>query len=370
MSRVLGIVSFEDQTIRVEGINDYRPVSSISFLGRYRLIDYPISNMSNSDIKSFQIYVKEKPRSVFAHVGIGQQYNINSKQGKIRIMYGEAPTVSPIYNTDVTAYMENLQWIEAEDVEFVLIAPSHFVYAQDYRTMIADHQNSGADVTILFKNVVNAKEEFQNCTTLTLDKERRVIASDTNRGQARQRAMSLDCYVMRKEVFIDLVKRAHELSSVYWLKNMIMDNLFDLNVRGFSTRSDVYAITDLASYYRANMALLDPTKSTIFNDDWPVYTKTSDSAPTLYKKEANVRNSLIANGTVVNGSVVNSIIGRGVIIEKGALVENSIVLSNTYIGEDVHLDHTIADKHCHLSKTKEIIGSDNELVYIKRSDSI
>ena len=370
MNKILGIINFEQNDVQLEGISQFRPFSSITFLGRYRLIDFILSNLSNSGVKNFQIYVKEKPRSVFEHVGIGSQYNINSKQGKMRVMYGEQPSISPIYNTDITAFLENLQWIEEDKAETVVIAPSHFVYTQDFSDVIKQHQERGSDITVLYKNTDEAKSEFAGCTTLTLDKNKRVIATDVNRGQAMHRSISLDAFIMSKELFIKLIKQAHTISSIYWLKEMIFDNIMDLKVDGYSVRSEVFAITNLDAYYRAQMRLIDTHKSSLFKKGWPIYTRTSDSPPTMYSRKAEVSSSLIANGVIIEGKVVNSIIGRGCQIAPGAVVENSIILPNSVIGVGVHVNNAIIDKHVKAHRIKEIKGTPDNLVYIKRRDSI
>ncbi len=370
MNKILGIIDFEKNDIILEGISEFRPFSSITFLRRYRLIDFILSNFSNSGVKNIQVYVKEKPRSVFEHVGVGQQYNINSKQGKLRIMYGEQTSISPIYNTDITAFLENMQWIEEDSAETVIIAPSHFVYTQDFGDVIARHNEKGSDITLLYKNTDEAKTEFAHCTTLTLDKEKRVISTDVNRGQAMHRAISLDTFVMSKELFMKLCKQAHEISSIYWLKDIIFDNIMDLKVDGYPVKSEVFAITTLDAYYRAHMKLVNPRKSTLFLEDWPIYTRTSDSPPTMYSKSADVSSSLIANGVLVEGKVYNSIIGRGCKIAPGTVIENSIILPNTIIGEGVHVDKAIIDKHVKVHRIKEVKGTDEQLVYIKRRDLI
>lgn len=370
MNKFLGIITFEKNDVRLDGISEFRPFSSITFLGRYRLIDFVLSNLSNSGIKKFQVYVKEKPRSVFEHVGVGSQYNINSKQGKMRVMYGEQSRISPIYNTDITAFLENMQWIEEDKAEYVVVAPSHYVYTQDFRDAIEYHHEREADITVLYKNTEEAKEEFAGSTTLTLNKSRRVIATDINRGQAMHRQISLDAFIMKKSLFIQLSKEAHEISSIYWFKDMIFDNIMDLNVIGYPVRSEVHAIVDVNAYYRANMKLLDPSKSSLFTKGWPIYTRTNDSPPTLYTSKADVSQSMIANGVIVEGTVRNSIIGRGCKILPGAVVENSIILPNTVIGEDVHVNYAIVDKHVSINRMKNIIGDPEQFIYIRRRDSI
>ena len=107
MNKAFGIINFAGNHIQVDGLQEYRPVGAFSFLGRYRIIDFPISNMSNSGIDNIQVYVRRKPRSLTEHLGTGRHYNINSKRGKLSIMYAEQGQVGNIYSTDIAAYIDN-----------------------------------------------------------------------------------------------------------------------------------------------------------------------------------------------------------------------------------------------------------------------
>ena len=370
MARALGIIAFERDRVRVQGISDFRPFSSISFLGRYRLIDFPISNLSNSGCTTIHIYVKEKPRSVFEHVGTGRHYNMNPKQGKLRVMFGEEPITSNIYNTDVTSYYQNLQFIEEEKSEYVIVTSSQYVFIQNYDEVLDTHIESKADITFLYKNTEEGKTRFLNSNYLTIEKGRRIVKSDLNRGQAKSRSISLETYIMKKSLFVKLVKEAQNTSPIYWFSDVLDDHLDALNCVGLNVRSNVYDVSDLTSYYRSSMELINPEDSGLFKDNWPIYTRTNDSHPTRYTKDAKVSGSMIANGAVIEGTVRNSIIGRGAIVSKGAVVENSILLANAYVSEDCRLDHAILDKHVKMVKTKDLIGSSDDLVYIRRRDLI
>ena len=120
MSRAFGIVNFAGNHIQVDGLQAYRPVGAFSFLGRYRVIDFPISNMSNSGIDTIQVYIRRKPRSLTEHLGTGRHYNINSKRGKLHILYTESNMVSDIYNTDIAAYIENIDILNSVPYPYVV----------------------------------------------------------------------------------------------------------------------------------------------------------------------------------------------------------------------------------------------------------
>ena len=123
--QALGIINFSGHHIRVEGMQDYRPIGAFSFLGRYRAIDFPISNMSNSGIDQIQVYVNQKPRSLAEHLGTGRHYNINSKRGKLQLLFSENGAENSLYDTDIAAYIENMECIKHSTCPYVVIAPSY-----------------------------------------------------------------------------------------------------------------------------------------------------------------------------------------------------------------------------------------------------
>ena len=131
MSRAFGIVNFAGNNIQGNPMQAYRPTGAISFLGRYRVIDFPISNMSNSGIDSIQVYIRRKPRSLVEHLGTGRHYNINSKRGNLNLLFCENGDENSIYSTDLAAYVENLDAIEEMSEEYVVIVPSYMVYHTD-----------------------------------------------------------------------------------------------------------------------------------------------------------------------------------------------------------------------------------------------
>ena len=147
MSRAFGIVNFAGNNIQGNPMQAYRPTGAISFLGRYRVIDFPISNMSNSGIDSIQVYIRRKPRSLVEHLGTGRHYNINSKRGNLNLLFCENGDENSIYSTDLAAYVENLDAIEEMSEEYVVIVPSYMVYTADYEEFLQNHIESGADIT-------------------------------------------------------------------------------------------------------------------------------------------------------------------------------------------------------------------------------
>ena len=332
MYKAFGIVNFAGNHIRVDGLQKYRPVGACSFLGRYRIIDFPISNMSNSGIDNIQVYVRQKPRSLTEH---------------------------------------NLDCIERLPQPYVVIAPSYMIYTADYSEFLNEHVESGADISMMYHSVDNAKDAFLSCDTLNINKQKGVLSIEPNRGNAKNRNISMDTYVMSKELFLDLVKKAHKTSSMYTFADILNELCEDLDIRAIPHRGYFAAVTDFKSYYDANMSLIDlKNASNLFSSDWPIYTRTNDSCPTQYFDDSEVISSVVSNGCLIDGKVENSIIGRGCTIKPGAIVKNCVISADVVIGKGVHIENMVVDKHAKVIRGKRIIAATEKPGYVKRGDTL
>lgn len=371
MCDAFGIVNPSGNHIWVEGLQTHRSIGAFSFLGRYRVIDFPISNMSNSGIDQIQVYIRRKPRSLIEHLGTGRHYNINSKRGKLRSLFAESNSDNDIYNTDIAAFMQNIECIERMTDPYVVIVPSYMVYTQNFDQLLQTHIDSGADITLLYHSTDNAKEAFLNCDMLDLNKQKGVLSIAKNRGTAKNRNIFMDTYIMKKELFIELIHKAKSLSSMYTLAQIVNCECDELDIRAVPHRGYFAAITDFKSYYDANISLIDyKTSMSLFDEEWPIYTRTNDSCPTQYYEMADVTSSVVSNGCSIEGTIENSVIGRGCNIMKGAVVKNSILLPGSTIGKDVHVENQVVDKGAKIIRAKEVIAEAGRPGYIRRGDTL
>ncbi len=374
MAKAFGIVTCASKQTTIENLEKYRSVGAISFLGRYRIIDFALSNLSNSDISRIQIYVSgKKPRSLVEHVGSGRHYNVNSKRGRIQMLFPQVSARDSIYNTDINGFLENIDFISRMHEDYVIISPSYMIFKEDYRDLLQKHIDSEADITVLYHRVDNAKDEYLHCNVVNLNRQKGVLSIEKNQGNAKDRNIFLETYIMKKTLFVDLIHKAKKLSSVCTLLQIVDEECRNgnLDVRGVAHKGYFAAIVDFQGYYRSQMEALDiDTLETLFGENWPIYTRTSDTSPTQYFNGSEVKNSFIANGCLVEGTVENSVIGRGCRISKGAVVRNSVILAYTLIGEDVHVENQVVDKWVKITKTKEIVSDPDTPGYVHRDDHL
>lgn len=371
MSNVLGIVNFEDNSINVEGLGNYRTIPAFTFLGRYRIVDFVISNFVNSGIDQIKILVKDKPRSLIEHIGSGSNYNINSKKGSLQILYPDQLAINQAHNHDIFLLNQYIQYLQEANKKYVVIAPSYIIGTINYNKAVKAHMESGAEITCIYHDSKHADEHFIGCDSITVTSSGRVSNMKKNYGEKKEQNIFLDSYVMETDLLIRIVKEAREKSALFNLKDMVKSMIDQHNIRGFCYSYDVYCVNSLKEYYDVNMTLLNnDSAKRLLRDNWPIYTTTNDNPPTYYGESATVKNSYISNGCYIEGDVENCIIGREVRIGKGAVVKNSLILPKAYVGENTDIDYVIADKYSQIVEKLEVKGSEDDVIYIGRREKI
>ena len=371
MAKAFGIVTAASNRYVVEGMQEYRPISSFSFAGRYRLVDFPISNFSNSGIDRIQVYISGNPRSLVEHLGTGRQYNINSKRGKLQLLFHDEGNINRLYNTDIAAFMDSIDLIERTRQEYVIITSSNMVFREDFSALLDQHIKSEADISLLYHRVDNACDAFRGCSVLNLNRQKGVLGIEMNMGNAKDRNIFMDTFVMKKALFVELIKKAAKTSSMYHLSRFVSSEAETYDIRGIQHKGYFAAITDLKSYYDANLSLIDSeTARSLFDGKWLIYTQTTDSCPTQYFEGASVKKSMVSNGCHIEGTIENSVIGRGVKVGKGAVIRNSVVLAYAQIGKDVVIENQVIDKWARVIHANEVISDADKPGYVRRDDTL
>lgn len=370
MHKIMGIVAMDEPDMQIEGMCDYRPLSVVSYMGRYRLIDFVLTNFSISRIDQIQVYFRDKPRSLIEHISGPQQYNINSKSGKIHLLSAEVEGHNSLYNNDLQAYLKNMRYIDTINADYVVLAPSHAVYRVDFQAVVDAHIASNADVSVLYSNQTKAQGRFLNTRGLALEGNR-VVAFTHNHAEMEAFNVFLDTYVLSKDLFEHLVEQGSKQSSIYWFYNVIQSLLAEKAVVGYEVDGPVAYIHDLDSYYKSQMAFNDmDVIGKMVQTNQHVYTQTNDSPPTRYGKNAHVVNSCVANGSKIEGTVRNSVIGRGVHVCEGAIVENAVVTANVTIEKGAKVAFAVLDKSAHVHMDRIVEGKRDSIVYIKKYDEV
>lgn len=219
MAKTVGIVNLHSD-ITFKGLTERRPVASVSFLGRYGIIDFVLSNMSNSNLNTVGILIQNNPRSLFKHLGTGNEWNFNQKKGGVSLLYNEKYANNPKYNHDINNLVENIAFIKEANPDYVVVAPAHIITTMNYNEVIDHHIASGSEVTIVYQNIENADEAFIGSDYLKLEGTQ-VNEIKVNKGNKKQRAISLETYVFNTSVLMDIIDYAKHLSSFFGLRDTL-----------------------------------------------------------------------------------------------------------------------------------------------------
>lgn len=369
MAKVVGLVNLHSD-VDLKGLTEKRPVASVSFLGRYGIIDFVLSNMSNSKIDNVGVLIQEKPRSLFKHLGNGNSWNFNSKSGGVSLLYNEKYANDARYNHDINNLVENKFFVEETSGDYVVIAPAHIITTMDYNEVVDAHIASGAEVTIVYQNINNADEHFIGSNYLKLNENGQVMEIKTNKGNKPERSISLETYVFNKAKLFELIAYAQKLSSFFNLKETLAYLADESVIMSYEYKGFARCIDSYEDYYNVSREFLDLEVSTqVFKSTWPIFTNTNDTPPTKYLEGAKVKHSFVANGAIVAGEVSGSILGREVKIGEGAVVKNCIIFSGSTVCDGAYLENVIIDKNAKVEKKTELVGVGSPL-FVKEGDVV
>lgn len=366
---VIGLVNLFT-TPNIEPITDSRPLGSTSFLGRYALIDFPLSCFCNSGITELGIMVRDHQRSLLKHVGSLKAWVSNTKIGKQHIMFNEAAVGKEQVNTDINNLRQNDWFLYESSADYIVIMPTHVLASIDLRKVINEHVEKRAECSIVATKVSEPNKDYLGEYILEIDKEKEVVSASINTGNRRKEAIiSMGIYVINRKLFGDLVTR-YALDNPTLTLTELLYTLGDAkkirrNVIMFEGYS--ICISSFKDYMNKSFAMLDVEEAKkLFVPDFPIFTITHDTPPATYSKDASVTSSFISNGAVIEGTVINSIIGRNVRIAKGAVVKNCIVFSGTSVGENAKISNALIDKYAIITRSHSVAGTEDNPIYIKQ----
>lgn len=368
MNNCLGIINLDENEDRMGELVRNRPLASVPIAARYRIIDFVLSNMTNSGIECIGIFAKNKSRSLMDHLTNGRPWDLHRKKDGLKVFnFGDE---EPVFN-DVHNFYDNIQFIKNSRKDYVLVSPSYMICNLDYNEALEYHIKNKNDITIVYKNVNVANKEFLGCDLLNIDSEGKVLSVGKNIGEDSIASINMEMYIMPTYLFIDIVSKSIKNGNYRKIKQFIHDNLRKINVGSYKFDGYLACVNSLSSYYAINMDLLKKKiNKELFYDGNPIYTKAKDEAPTKYTENSEVVNSIIANGCYIEGKVKNSIISRRVYIGRGVEVENCVILQDAVIGDKSTLEKVIADKGTQVSEGEYYRGSESWPLVMKRKQYI
>lgn len=362
----LGIVFSNIHNETVDELTRRRTSASIPFGGRYRLIDFTLSNFINSDIETVGVLAQKNYQSLMDHVGSGKDWDLSRKNGGLVVFppFGYYKNVD-LYSNRLEALKSVLGYLGKRNEEYVVLTDCDSVNVIDYADVIEKHEANNADITIVYINT-KVKKDLVSHMAIKLDKDGRVADANLKSKEGETQNVAINVWVINRKLLQGLIQDATLSGVKSFEKDILLANIKSLRIYGYEY-TDVYLhMNNMENYFRGNMQLLNEgIRNALFaNDERRIYTKVRDSAPTRYGQNSEIENSFIADGCDIQGKVENCILFRGVKIGKGAVVKNSILMQDTIVGAMSNLDHVVSDKNVLIKEKSNLSGCEKVPYYL------
>lgn len=371
MNNVMAIINNALDESFLDKLTDHRSLASVPFGGRYRMIDFPLSNLVNSGISNVGLLLQTKYRSLMDHIGFGKVWDLDRKRNGLFILPpAHIYQANRAYKGDLQNFASNIDYIKRSNQEYVIIGSPNLIANIDYRDAFKYHIKNKNDITIIYRKLDIFRRDT-NYTLINTDDNDRVIDMKVNPRKNFYKKISLQRYIMKKELLLDIIDDCISKGEWDFVKNAIIGNLNQLKIYGYPFRSYAAVINSINGYYKSNLELLKPSIwQNLFLKNGPIYTKPKDEAPTSYNNGAQANNVLIANGCSIKGKVENSVLFRGVKVQAGAVVKNSIIMQKSEIGANSNLKNVILDKGVQITANKSLQGDKNHPLIIAKNTII
>ena len=364
MNDVMGIIYTSKDDLTMRELTSQRAVAAIPVAGRYRIIDFTLSNLVNSGVRKVGIIAQKNYHSLMDHIGSGKEWDLHTRNNGLFML---PPFLTRENGGEYSGVLEalraNFDFMRRSQQKYVILTNSDYIMNASFEPMIRQHEETGADITLMYKKVASSDMDYSRASYnshafIDIDDTNIVRDMEVNPNAATYDNLFMEIMLIKRTLLMHLVDQAisHGAKSLNEevLRPFILSGA--LKVMGYQMDCYYRRIETILSYFNFNLDLLNyDVRKELFNST-PVYTKTRDEVPAIYRESAQVKNSLVADGCVIEGNVENSILFRGVHVARGANLKNCIIMQDGYIEEFVELENVILDKDVTVRSHGRMIG--------------
>ena len=372
-NNAFGLIYTGEANARLRELTFSRSVAAVPFGGRYRVIDFLLSDMVNTGISNVGLITQRNYHSLMDHLGSGKEWDLHRKRDGLFIL---PPFVTKdntgMYRGTVDAIRSVLGYVRRSTQRYVILTGSHTLYNTTYDAMLRQHIETGAEITIMYnvEREFNRADQFDDLR-LNMDETGRVTDLSLDPYFPTSSFRGCDAYIMEKERLEYLVEEAASHGEYDFMRDVLVKNVKKCRIYGWRYDGYVARLDSVSTFYKHNMELLDPAiRMDLFNPRTPIYTKVKDEVPAKYTDTGRVRNSIVADGCIIEGEVENSVLFRGVHVCKGAVVRDSILMQACYVGESSTLSNVVMDKGVLILNGRNISGYKTYPVIIRKGTTV
>lgn len=364
MVSAAGIIFSNMHDKNIACLTQKRSIASVPFGGRYRLIDFTLSNMVNAGIYKVGIVTHYNYQSLLDHLGSGKDWDLDRRNGGLKIL---PPSIAPfenettpsVFSSRLEALKNAYNFVSKSDEEYIVLSDCDMVCNIDLTDVLDYHIKNKADITVVTKNLYLGKDMSKNTTIVECDRNGRVTNLTNNcRNKEGSMRLCLNMFVLSREYLKSIILMSFERGYTSFTRDVILKSKDVKKIITYEYDGYFAPVNSIEGYFKSSMDLLsEDVRHILFGiKSRPVFTKVKNSPPAKYTKDALVKNSLVADGCVIEGEVENCIIFRGVRIGKGSVVKNSVIMQDSTIGKDVFLNCVIADKNVFIKDIRNLSG--------------
>ncbi len=360
----VGVIFSSMHEENIPELSGHRTMASVPFGGRYRMIDFSLSNMVNAGITTVGLMTKTNYQSLIDHVGSGKEWDLARKDGGMVLLPPYVDENETVINTRLEALKGIVGFLGRCKQDYVVLSDCDGVARFNIQDVIAFHEQKGADITMVTHNQPVVKTHYY--MTIKSDKEDRVTEIRINPPAKGKADVFVNLMVLHRDYLLDLVRNATTCGYTSFGRDILSRSVDTAKIYNYRFEGYYGGITSMAAYFKHNMELLDGNVRKELFGARDIYTKVKDSAPSEYGKDAKVANSLISDGCEIHGTVRNSILFRGVKVARGAVVENCILMQDNIVGEKARLNCVITDKNVVIRDRKVLSGCETLPYFIRK----
>lgn len=356
---MLGIIFSNIYDNEMGDLTKNRTIASLPFGGRYRQIDFTLSNMVNSNITTVGIITKYNYQSLMDHFGDASDWDLNRKNGGLIIIPPFASGMTTVYKGKLEALNSALGFLKRSQVDYVLMCDSTVICNIDYEDVLKAHIKSGAHVTVVANKDYDSKNDVNNELVLKVYKNK-VVDMAVNSVVSEGEYTGMGMYIMKRTDLIDVIERTVARGLGHFEKDFLQRQFIagNVSINVYKFDDVVLRNKNISTYFRNNLSLIDKNvQQSIFKTSAPIYTKVRDEAPSFYESGCKVTDCILADGCIIKGDVSNSVVFRNVVIEEGAVVKNAILMQGTVIKKDANLVNVITDKDVTINEGTVLAGA-------------
>lgn len=368
---VMGIIFANDANMG--DLSHQRTMGSIPFGGRYRQIDFHLSNMAAAGIRHVGIVSRQNYQSLINHIGSGEEWGLELEEGGLEFLTPFAMSSSHSYRGKLEGLFHAMNFFNfGPDNEYVVMADSAILCNLDLNSVLNAHIKSGKDITVVTKaGIADGKKQLDLAIALNEAGEISDMAVDY--AAPANYLASMDLFVLSKSLLQKLVRECIARNLYHMDRDLVLGSWqhgeITLNVYQFPGLAMFNESVE--EYFRNSLALLDSrTRHDLFYYNHPVYTKVRDRVPTYYGEESSIDNCLLADGGILEGNVRHSVLFRQVTVKAGAKIENCLIMNDTIVGENCELKYVILDKDVVVQPGTQLIGTPTRPIIIKRGEIV